>query len=412
MAHKPPKSGQVPPSAPPVPLAIGDDERLWTRNFALIWIINLSMSVWAFMLQAPFPFYILHLGGNELLIGITAGAVSVAALLVRPFAGWFLDNISRSILLLLGPLVIILSLVLLLTIPVLGIAIMLRIFLGFLFSATSTGSATNAADAIPPQRFGEGIGLLGLGNTLGTALGPMIGLTLIGSLGFEALFIVSAAMMALTFFAARGFKFKKFDKSQRRTIRFKALFNKDAIPASLVLLLASLPFGGVVIFVALYGEHYGIGQGSWYFVLIAVGSGTARLLGGRLIDRWGEKPMVWFGNACFVLGLVLLVLHTPVAYYLSGLAFGLGFGVMNPAMQAMAMRTIPIEKRGSATSTFQLSHDISGGLGGVLAGWLVTHWGYQVMFGTLIIFVFFSTAVYIFWAAKSKSAFEVWKVSG
>ena len=383
------------------------EDRLWTGNFKRIWIINLALSIWGFMLTAPFPFYILHLGGNELLIGITAGGVSVVALLMRPFSGWFLDNISRSTLFFAGVLVIIAALLILFFFPILGLAIALRILIGAMASGATTASATNAADAIPPKRFGEGIGYLGLGNTLGTALGPFLGLTIMGVFGFSHLFIVCIAVVLIAIAVARGFEFKEVSRKKHQKVKISSLFNKDAIPASVVLLLASMPFGGVVIFVALYGEHYGIGYGSWYFMLIAVGSGTARLLSGRLIDKVGEKPMVITGNGCFCVALMLLLLHSTPAYYVSGLFFGLGFGVMNPAMQAMAMRTVPLEKRGAATSTFQCSFDISSGLGGLIAGWMVIVWGYRPMFATMIIFVLVSFVAYALWASKTPSAFKV-----
>ncbi|MCL2391118.1 MAG: MFS transporter [Oscillospiraceae bacterium] len=396
---------QLSSSAAPV---IGSD-RLWTKDFICIWIINLSISTWAFMIHAPFPLYIVYLGGNEMLVGITAGAVSLAALVIRPFAGWFLDNISRSFLFFAGTIVIIIASLLLYFVPILALVIALRILLGFLLSATTTTSITSAADAIPAERFGEGIGYLGLGNTLGTALGPALGLIIIARLGFPQLFITSAMVILFALLVSKGFAFKKIGTKERKKIKLASLFNKDAIPASLVMLLSSLPFGGVIVFIALYGEYYEIGNAAWYFVLIAVGSGTARLLIGRLVDRVGEQPMVIFGNGCFVVGLVLLLFHSSVCYYLSGLFFGFGFGVMNPAMQAMAMRIVPMEKRGSATSTFQCSFDLSGGLGGLIAGWIVTVWGYRPMFGAMIIFVAFSGLAYALWAAKTPSAFKVYR---
>ncbi|MCL2365499.1 MAG: MFS transporter [Oscillospiraceae bacterium] len=391
-------------------MPIGTD-RLWTKNFICMWIINLLLSMWGFMIHAPFPFYIIELGGNELLVGITAGGVSVAALLMRPIGGWFLDNVSRSLLFVLGALLIIVVSFLLFFIPVLGIVIMLRIMLGLLFSATTTASITSVADAIPPARFGEGIGYLGLGNTLGTAFGPALGLMLMADFGFPSLFLMSAAIMLVALVMSKGFSFKKIIKANRKKIKLSSLLNKDALPASIVLLLASMPFGGLVIFIALYGEQYNIGSGAIFFALIAVGSGTARLLVGRMIDRAGEQPMVIIGNGCFLIAIVLLLLSSTVAYYVSGLLFGLGFGVLNPAMQAMAMRTVPPPQRGSATSTFQCSHDVSAGLGGIIAGWVVTVWGYRPMFGSLIVFVVASFVVYILWAAKTPSAFKVFKQS-
>lgn len=355
----------------------------------------------------PFPFFMIELGGNEFIIGLTTGITSVAAMCMRPIAGWFLDNVSRKILFFAGIVSSISALILMTLIPILGFVIGIRIVMGFVNSGTGTASGTNAADAIPPSRFGEGIGYLGLGNTLASALGPAIGLAIMSSLGFTSLFIVGIAILSMALIAGKNFTFKEIDITKRKKIKPAQLFSKDAMPASVVLLLASVPFGGVMVFIALYGEYYEIGSGALFFILLAAGSGTSRLLSGRLIDRLGERPMVIFGSICFAVALSLLVQGSSVGYYFSGLAFGLGFGVMNPAMQAMAMRTIPIEKRGSATSTFSISHDISSGLGGLLAGVLVTHFGYRPMFGAMISFVAASFFAYMLWAGKTKSAFRV-----
>jgi MFS family permease len=78
-------------------------------------------------------------------------------------------------------------------------------------------------------------------------------------------------------------------------------------------------------------------------------------------------------------------------------------------MQAMAVRTVPPEKRGSASSTFLCSADIGSGFGGLIAGALVTVLGYKPMFGIMAIFVFLSLLTYTLWASKSPSAFKNYK---
>jgi len=395
--------------------SIPDSEPLWTKNFVKIWIFNLSICLWSFMLHAPFQFYILELGGTELLVGITAGAMSLAALSMRPLAGWILDNKSRSRLLIVSTLLITIISLLLLFIPVLAVAIILRIVGGFMFSATTTGSATNASDTIPLSRFGEGIGYLGLGNTLATALGPLIGLSIIAHLGFRPLFMAAMVVIMVAFIAATRFSYKEVKVKVRQEIHppaskslFSRLFNADAVPASIVVLLSAVPFGGVAVFIAIYGEITGLGNGGLYFLLIAVGTGSTRMVSGRLADRVGEKPLVLIGNVAFLFALVTLLVDSGFTFYTSGFMFGVGFGISIPAMQAMSMRIVPLEKRGSASSTFLCAHDISAGLGGFIAGVLVTAWGYKPMFAAFSVFVVASTLVYMLWASKTPSAFKVY----
>jgi len=107
--------------------------------------------------------------------------------------------------------------------------------------------------------------------------------------------------------------------------------------------------------------------------------------------------------------LLILLWESSTGYYVSGLFFGFGFGLFTPSMQAMAVRIVPLEKRGSASSTFLCAYDIGSGLGGLTAGWLITIWGYRPMFGALIAFIIISSLIYALWAAKTPSAFKVYQ---
>ncbi|MCL2767841.1 MAG: MFS transporter, partial [Synergistaceae bacterium] len=253
-------------------------------------------------------------------------------------------------------------------------------------------------------------GFLGLGNTLASALGPALGLAIIAGLNFRALFAISITALLVALFIARKVSYKRVNQPVYlpgcKKQGFFSLFNADALPASVLILLVSIPYGGVSIFIALYGEYFGLGSGGLFFALMATGTGSTRLFSGQIADKRGEKPMVVLGNSSFLLALLSLLCESSVSYYLSGLFFGFGFGLTFPAMHAMAMRVVPPEKRGSASSTFLCSNDIGSGIGGLLAGWLVTIWGYRPMFSVMIIFIILSWLTYVLWASKTPSAFK------
>ena len=70
-------------------------EKLWSRNFVLIIVINFLVFMNHIMLLSTFPFYIESLGGSEALAGLAATLFSFVAVLCRPFVGWMLDNGKR-----------------------------------------------------------------------------------------------------------------------------------------------------------------------------------------------------------------------------------------------------------------------------------------------------------------------------
>jgi MFS family permease len=383
---------------------------LWTNAFLKIWAFNFLICVWFFIINVIFPFYIKHLGGTEMTVGLAAGGFALAAILIRPAAGWFLDHRSRSALIKVGVVGLAAISVLYLVTPVLSLVLALRLLSGLVFAGAGTAGNTNACDIIPQSRFGEGMGFLGLGNTLASALGPVLGLILMAHYGFKAAFAVSAFLVLLAIIAVRGLPYKTMQPlAWRQRRKLPVLLNASALPASVVMLFAGVPFGGISVFIALYGVFSGLGDGGWFFLLVAIGTGSTRLFSGRLADKKGEQPMVVLGNSSFFLALILLLWESSACYYISGLLFGFGFGLLAPAMQAMAVRIVPLTERGSASSTFLCSSDIGSGLGGLIAGWLITIWGYRPMFAALSIFVIIAALVYVLWAAKTPSAFKVFQ---
>ncbi|MCL1905478.1 MAG: hypothetical protein FWG06_00545, partial [Clostridiales bacterium] len=101
-------------------------EPLWTRNFARIWVLNLTLCGWMFMINAVYPLYIKELGGTDMLVGITAAGFAVSSVVMRPLAGWMMDNRSRDGLLIWGSAALIIISLLFLVAPMLSLAVILR----------------------------------------------------------------------------------------------------------------------------------------------------------------------------------------------------------------------------------------------------------------------------------------------
>jgi MFS family permease len=245
------------------------------------------------------------------------------------------------------------------------------------------------------------------------ALAPALGLAIIAGWGFDILFAVCVLVLLLATVVMKGFPYKNVEKPVRAKERqgkfWSNLISVDALPASVIMMFISVPYGGVSVFIALYGELYGLGSAGLFFTLFAIGTGSTRLVSGRIADKKGEKPMIATGCSLLLLSLMLLLTANSFFYYASGLLYGIGSGVLLPTMQAMSMRTVPAEKRGAASSTYQCSYDIASGAGGFIAGWIVTVWGYRPMFAALGIFPVIAVLVYALWASKTPSAFKVYQ---
>ncbi len=68
---------------------------------------------------------------------------------------------------------------------------------GMLIAAPGIVGGSLACEYIPPRRLGEGVGYLGLGFILATAIGPSLGLSLAESYGYRASFGASAVLFGV-----------------------------------------------------------------------------------------------------------------------------------------------------------------------------------------------------------------------
>lgn len=159
-------------------------DRVWTRGFVLVILINFLVFMNHIMILSTFPMFLENvLGLDEAVAGAAAFAFSAVAVLLRPVIGWMLDcGKRRSVLfaglcgMLLMPLGYALSTALAaagyaLTLAVV-LALVCRMVQGAALALSNTTSATLASDALPQSRFAEGMGYFGMATALATSLAP------------------------------------------------------------------------------------------------------------------------------------------------------------------------------------------------------------------------------------------------
>ncbi|MBO7668854.1 MAG: MFS transporter [Firmicutes bacterium] len=385
-------------------------EKLATKNFILVCATNLLVFLYPYLLITTFPFYIKSLGGSEMTVGLVAAVFSVAGMLARPFAGFVSDHYSRRFLLLAGLALLIGVSLGYAFLPYLAAVVLLRLLHGVLNGCVSTSLTTVACDTVPQSRFAEGMGFFGMMTAFPMAAAPALGFWLMNSYGFRPMFLVCAGLTAGALACALGLRYRRLPRGGRQKISLSAFFDKNALPAGLIIFLAFLPFAGVSSFVALYAQSKGLGGTGLYFVLWACSSVGVRFIFGRYSDRHGENLPIILGNACFVLGLLLLVCaRSPLLFDISGLIYGAGFGVLTPAVQTMSVRAASPERRGAASCTYLIMIDLSGAVGSALAGFLVTALGYQAMF---LLVSLFAAASVLYYRRRGRFTVSAFKAGG
>lgn len=384
--------------------------RLWTSAFIRICLINLLIFVAFHMLMATFAYYVIDIGGTEVTAGFIAGLFAVSAVLIRPIVGWVLDSHGRRWVLLLGVAGLILFPASYALCSALALVMVLRLLHGLFWSTSTTASNVIACDVIPRSRFGAGMGFFGLTAAVSTAISPSIGLFLMEKQGFRVMFLAAAGFALLGGLLALSLRYREPEVSGlsfRQGMQPRNLFDKRALPAGVIVMIFLLPYGAVTTFLAIFASTNGLPNGGAFFFVMAAASAFSRVLSGQIVDRWGEGPIVWLANGSMLASLLLLGLAANnVTFFISAFLFGLAFGTMPPAMQTMALRIVPEERRGAASSTYLCSFDIGMGLGGVIAGLLIKALGYNAMFVAMGLAMVISAALYLFWGRRHPSAFR------
>ena len=380
--------------------------KLWTRDLALIILVNLCVFTNHIMSLSTFPFYIQSLGGSEAVAGICAAAFAFVAVIIRPFVGWWLDNGIRKVALVVGLLLLGAAPLGYVFVPVLSMSIAFRMLHGIGLSFSNSTTATVASDVICRPRFAEGMGYFGMATALASAIAPALGLSLMEGFGFGTLYAVAAGIAGLGLVLFAFVRTRKVNVPKKK-LDLRTIINRDSLPATATMLVFMLTFGALENFVAIFAAENSLPSGSIYFIVMSVMLLVVRITLGKLVDQRGEAIFVYTCNAAMLVAFLLLALVPNTAtYILSAALAGYAFGGLEPSLQSMAVHTSTDETRGSANSTFLCGYDIGYGLGGGLAGSLITTMGYSSMWMIVSLACVVSALIYVAWARHSDTSFS------
>lgn len=386
--------------------------KLWTKDFTLIIIINFLVFMNHLMILSTFPFYIEYLGGSETVAGLAAALFSIIAVVFRPVIGWMLDNGKRKTILIIGLCGMALMPIGYLALSAMFLAFVCRMVHGASLAFSNTSTSTIATDIIPRSRFAEGMGMFGLATALATACAPALGLALMDSMGFTTLFLFAAISIVIALILFMILRVPEI-KVVHKPFTVKGLLDKGALPASFTALIFMLTYGALENFTAKFAAEQNLPSGGIFFAIMAVALLITRLSAGKVTDQRGEGIFAYTCNIAMLVAFLLMGLFPNiVTYLLSAVLAGFGFGGLEPALQSMAVAIAPPERRGSANSTFLCAYDIGIGVGGGIAGSLITAVGYNHMFVIMSIFNILSIVIYMAWGRNHPSSFSYRKKHG
>ncbi|MBC2192365.1 MFS transporter [Listeria sp. FSL L7-0229] len=368
--------------------------RLWTKDYVFLLLGSVLLYIGFMVFMPTLPARIIELGGTQMQASLAVGLFSIVALLMRAIAGSWNDKFGPKVLIIVGFLILILTTVNFYWSTAVAALLLLRLFHGAGWGIGTTSIATGVSKLVPPSRTGEGIGFYGLTTALGMSLAPIIAILIMNYFSFDVLVTFSLVLMVFILILMTQLKIPKSEKVVHHKMK---LFEKTALlPAGLCLLMA-IPLGGIQTFMMVYGTELGISTTWVYFIGQAIMVLVSRLFAGRLYDTKGHRFVVIPGALSMIIGILILSFATgAISLFIASLFFGLGYGMSQPALQALAVDRAAPHNKGTANGTFLSGMDIGMAVGSFGLSIVATYYNYATMYRTAIIALIVFFAVYWF----------------
>jgi MFS family permease len=357
------------------------ESRLWTRSFLLVCSMHLLAYSSYAAVNPTFAAYLETVTRSTSLIGVTFGVFTFAAVIARPVAGWLLDRTNRRIVQAVAVVALAVATLSFTWVAVIWAVILFRVLHGLAWGANSTATPTIAADVVPSERRAEGFAYFGIVPSIALVVMPPLGLWVAHQFGFGAQF-AGAALLALLALVPLFV----LDEPTPSTGSIGTLYAPAALPAAFLVALASVPLGAIETLMPLYAPTVGLSNAGLFFTSMGAGIVLVRATLGRLP---GSMPVLL--SSSFVLqagGLALLALKPrlfvirdlPLGLLTGAALFGVGFALVFPLLQSVAVSATGDEQNGSATATVLIGMDIGIGLGAIVFGVVAELAGFAVVY--------------------------------
>lgn len=350
------------------------------KNLTAIFLAGLFF--WSSMAsQLPtLPLYIRTLTQSFDQIGIIMGSFAIGLLVCRSYLGRLADRKGRRYTMRIGLIVAAIVPLCYALLPSIPLLILFRAIHGISIAAFAASYSALVSDLAPIEKRGEVIGYMSLVNPLGLAFGPAIGGLMYEAWGYQPLF-VSASLLAIagllltTQIETEGNIGDRQVNSATITKAgfWKTFLNPRVRVPSTVLLLVGLAFGTLSSFMPILMQQKHIALNAGLFYMAAALSGfIIRFPVARLSDEWGRGIFISIGIFFYSLSMAIIYFaNHDYAFLLSGIAEGIGSGIVIPAVVALlADRTVP-QERGYVFGMTWIGFDVGIALAGPIMGKMI-----------------------------------------
>ncbi|OIP71394.1 MAG: MFS transporter [Oscillatoriales cyanobacterium CG2_30_44_21] len=353
------------------------DTSLRKNLTAIFWV---GLFFWSSMSsQLPtIPLYIRSLTQSYDEIGMVMGSFAIGLLICRSYLGRVSDRKGRRYTMRIGLIVATIIPLCYAVLPSIPLLMVCRAIHGISIAAFASSYSALIADLAPLEKRGEIIGYMSLVNPLGLAFGPAIGGVIYEVWGYQLLFVCASlfALIGLILTTQIEAEGKVSDREVSTAVKlgfWQTLLSPRVRVPSTVLLLVGLAFGTLSSFMPILMEQKNMSLNAGVFYMAAALSGfIIRFPVARFSDVWGRGIFISIGICFYGISMIIIFFAShDIAFLLSGIAEGIGAGIVIPSVIALlADRTLP-QERGYIFGMTWVGFDVGIALAGPIMGKMI-----------------------------------------
>lgn len=378
------------------------DRALWTPTFVAGMVINFFVMVNYYIPMVVVADYAMGTyGASEALAGMVASIFIVGSLISRFTGGALMDALGVKRVLVIGIFAeVVFSALYFFDLGIMPLMV-LRFVHGFCYGTASSAVGTAVTATIPDTHKGEGVGYFMLSSTLGTAIGPFVGMAVSQSLGIHGVFggcLAAAVICAVSLLAFHPNEIKKSAASGPSPRGISAIIEPSTVPIALSACLVFFGYSAVLTFLTPFADQTGLADAaSFFFVAYAIAMFASRLVTGKLFDRRGSLIVIVPSFFFAAVGFILVGVAANATVLLVGAALlGLGIGTTQSCGLTIAVQHVSLRRLSYASSTYYAFTDAGVGVGPLVLGALVPVLGYRGLFASMDIVVAVALVWYLF----------------
>ena len=386
---------------------------IWNSSFVRILIYALLCQFTMSITNTVLPLYVINgLGRSTADSGLLGTMFTIGSVCCRFFAGYISDRFGRRVTLVLGAGIISVSLFVMGFQSTFIMLLVFKVIQGIGNALNSTTSNAVAAEVLPRDKVGQGIGYYSLHSMVTNAIGPSLCLALMGvgvvaasgSQNYTLPMMVGGAMGLVATLIGLSMNYEKklyaIHPEMRKKptgIHITDFIERRALLPALMMFFTAFS-SGAGVYMIVFATDYNFSTVGLYYIINALVSVGVRFAFGSKFDGLRPRTVATIAIMLNVISYALLGFTlSEWSFILSAVLMGIYQSMLTPTFNAMAMKMAPESRSGAASSTYWLGFD--GGMAvGMLFFGVIIDWGsypaaflfaaaYMAVFGIVAFFI-------------------------